>query len=92
MSHQINPNPPPAGPPPSVRTRPTPKTAPSLWACDMALLLDVLAVGAATFEPATNELVFNGLRYGCKRRDWTEIVNVIGRRNLHIAAGRGGAA
>lgn len=61
------------------------KTPPSLWACDMALLLDALMVGVARFEPATSEFCFDGLRYGCRDRAWSLLVDVAGRRKLQEA-------
>ncbi len=45
------------------------------------LLLELLASGAARFEPSTNEFCFHGMRYH-HSKDWPRLVKVIGKDRI----------
>lgn len=56
---------------------------------DIHLLLRALKCGACEFVQPTQELRFNGLLHSTYRdiafRDWSRLVNVMGRVNLEAA-------
>ena len=49
------------------------------------LLLRMLQLGVASFDHATGELRFNGLRYSAADGDWNGLLNVIGWNKARAA-------